>query len=224
MSSVKRDSNLWSGQNLRSHVAALVALVTTIGLLAGGCARRLDLLPEELSRIEARDGDLKLLRVFPKRKLISLYREESVAESYEVKKRKITERGAYRPYKRIIARKTAGKVVERTEQNGMPVLWITFDNDCKDTACAYAFVLTEKDRYRLMQVPERDKYQTPVNYRRNLLKRNILKMTKLHSLAEANEVFAVTRRSGRVLTIDLQIRKDTYRPTRADVDRAGGAD
>jgi hypothetical protein len=34
----------------------------------------------------------------------------------------------------------------------------------------------------------------------------------------------VTRKSGKVLTVDLQIRKDVYRPTRADVERAGGAD
>jgi hypothetical protein len=201
----------------------LLALPTCL-LLASGCARRLDLTPAELTRIEGPDGDLKVVRVFPKRKLISLYLEEEVQEKYEVGKRKVTERGAFRPFKRIIGRKTPGKVVARTEQNNMPVLWIAFDRGCEDTACAYGFVLTELQRYQLIQVPFREKFQNPTNYRRNTFKRNELKKTKQKSLAEANEVFAVTRKSGKVLTIDLQIRKDTYRPTRADVERAGGAD
>ncbi len=228
MSQLKGHSNLHGlgGPDVPAtpRVPGIVTACMLIALLASGCARRLDLKPAELTRIEGSDGDLKNLRVFPGKKLISLYRENQVAESFKVGKRKITERGAYRPFKRIIARKTAGKVVSRGEQNGMPVLWIAFDNNCQDTACAYGFVLTELDLYQLIVVPYRENFQSPVNYRRNTFKRNTLKLTKQKSLAEANEVFAVTRRSGKVLTIDLQIRKDAYRPTRADVERARGAD
>jgi hypothetical protein len=202
----------------------LSILLPILTVLASGCARRLDLTPAELTRIEGPDGDLKVVRVFPKRKLISLYLEEEVKQKYEVGRRKVTERGAFRPFKKILGRKIAGKVVARTEQNNMPVLWVAFDRSCEDTACAYGFVLTELGRYQLITVPFREKFQTPTNYRRNTFKRNLLKKTKQKSLAEANEVFAVTRKSGKVLTIDLQIRKDTYRPTRADVERAGGAD
>jgi len=222
MEQVKGHSNL-RGLKLQ-HVPRIAAALLLLALVASGCARRLDLTPAELSRIEARDGDLKTIRVFPNRKLLSLYREDEVAQTYEVNKRKVTERGAYRPLERIIARKTPGKVVARTELNGMPVLWVAYDNDCADTTCAYGFVLTELGRYMLYQVPDRKGFQTPTNFRRNKFKRNQLKMTKQRSLAEANEVFAVTRKSGKVLTIDLQIRKDVYRPTRADVERAGGAD
>ena len=211
-----------SMSSLLATVAAVVLPVTL--MLASGCARRLDLTPAELTRIEGPDGDLKVVRVFPKTKLISLYSEEELKEKYEVGRRKVTVRGAIRPFKRIIARKTVGRVVTRTEQNGMDLLWVSFDRKCDDTACAYGFVLTELGLYQLMQVPFKEKYQTPVNYRRNTFKRNTLKKTKQKSLAEANEVFAVTRRKGKVLTVDLQIRKDVYRPTRADVDRAGGAD
>lgn len=222
MEQVKGHSNL-RGLKLQ-HVPRIAAAMLLLALVASGCARRLDLTPAELSRIETRDGDLKTIRVFPNRKLLSLYREDEVAQTYEVNKRKVTERGAYRPLERIIARKTPGKVVARTELNGMPVLWVAYDKDCADTTCAYGFVLTELGRYMLYQVPDRKGFQTPKNFRRNKFKRNLLKMTKQRSLAEANEVFAVTRKSGKVLTIDLQIRKDVYRPTRADVERAGGAD
>src|SRR5690606_29014700 len=169
--------------------------------------------------------ELKTLRVVPNKKLISIYRESSVNQSYDVTKRKITERGAYRPLEVILGRNTPGKVVSTTELNGMPVMWISFENDCDDTACAYGFAQTELDRYTLILVPNKDKFDPPVSHRRNKFKRNTLRHTKQRSLAEANEVFAVVRkRSGKVLTIDLQIRKDVYRPTRADKQRAGGAD
>jgi hypothetical protein len=209
---------------VKGHCKLWVPMLALTAVVAGGCARRLDLTTEELKKIEDRDEELKTLRVVPKRKLLSLYREDSTKNSYDVSKRKITERGAYRPLKKIIGRKTFGKVVSRTELNGMPVFWIAFDNACADTACAYGFVLTELNRWSLFQVPDREKYQPPENYRRNLFKRNRLKLVKQKSLAEANEVFAVTRKRGRVLTVDLQIRKDVYRPTRTDVERAGGAD
>lgn len=201
-----------------------LTLITVTALAASACARRLDLTPTELARIKDKDNELANLRVFPSKKLISIYRESSVAQSYEVGKRKITERGAFRPLERILGRSTPGKVVATTELNGMPVMWVSFDNECQDTACAYGFVLTELNLYSLFKVPDREKFETPVSYRRNTFKRNELKNTKQRSLAEANEVFAATRRSGKVLTIDLTIRKDIYRPTRADKERAGGVD
>jgi hypothetical protein len=201
----------------RTRLAALAA-----ALLASGCARRVELTPAELTRIEARDG-LATLRVFPDQKLISLYRQERVDERYEVDKHKITERGEYRPLKRIVASDTPGKIVARTELNGMPVLWVAFDNACADTACAYAFALTEVGKYQLIGVPERDGFQPPENFRRSKLRRNLMTRVKQRSLADANPVLAVTR-GDKVLTVDLTVRKDRYRPTRTDVERAGGAD
>lgn len=220
---LRAPSNLHRRASLAWCRPLAVLLLTALTMSA--CARRLDLTPAELARIQEKDAELKTLRVVPNKKLISIYRESSVNQSYDVSKRKITERGAYRPLERIVGKNTPGKVVATTELNGMPVMWISFENQCEDTACAYGFALTELDRYTLIKVPDREKYEPPVSHRRNKFKRNILRFTKQRSLAEANEVFAVVRRrSGKVLTIDLQIRKDVYRPTRSDVQRAGGAD
>lgn len=228
MSQVERHMNLRAPSNsvLRGKLAWCrpLAVLLLTALTVSACARRLDLTPSELGRIKEKDSELKTLRVVPNKKLISIYRESSVNQSYDVTKRKITERGAYRPLERIIGKNTPGKVLSTTEHNGMPVLWVSFDNECEDTACAYAFAQTELDRYTLIKVPDREKFDEPVSYRRNTFKRNQLRYTKQRSLAEANEVFAVVRKSGKVLTIDLQIRKDTYRPTRSAVERAGGAD
>jgi hypothetical protein len=229
MSLVERDMNLRAPSNLhprgKPSPRRTLAVLLLTALTASACARRLDLTPSELGRIKDKDAELKTLRVFPDKKLISIYRESSVNQTYDVSKRKVTERGAYRPLEVIVGKNTPGKIVATTELNGMPVMWISFDNECEDTACAYGFALTELDRYSLIKVPDREKYDTPVSHRRNTFKRNTLRHTKQRSLAEANEVFAVVRkRSGKVLTIDLQIRKDIYRPTRADKQRAGGAD
>jgi hypothetical protein len=148
MSVVKGHCNLW------------VSMLVLFAAFAGGCARRLDLTTDELKKIELKDSELKTLRVFPKRKLISLYYEESVDEKYDVKKREIhrarrdTARTSW-----ILGRKVAGKVVSRTELNGMPMFWIAFDNECADTACAYGFVLTEIGRWQLHSVPDREKYK-----------------------------------------------------------------
>ncbi len=213
MSVVKGHCNLW------------VSMLVLFAAFAGGCARRLDLTTDELKKIELKDSELKTLRVFPKRKLIALYYEESVDEKYDVKKGEIQVRGAIRPYKLVLGRKVGGKVVSRTELNGMPMFWIAFDNECADTACAFGFVLTEIGRWQLHSVPDREKYKPAENYRRNTFKRNRLKLVKQRSLAEANEVYAIIRRGGkRVLTIDLQIRKDDWRPTRTERKRLRGAD
>lgn len=224
MSQVKRHMNLRAPSNLPRRPLAVLVLTLT-ALLGSACARRLNLTPAELAKITDKDPELTTLRVVPNKKLISIYRESSVNQSYDVTKRKVTERGAYRPLEVTLGRSTPGKVVSTTELNGMPLMWISFENECEDTACAYGFALTELDRYSLIKVPDKDKFDTPVSHRRNKFKRNKLRHTKQRSLAEANEVFAVVRkRSGKVLTIDLQIRKEVYRPTRADKQRVGGAD
>ena len=121
MSQVKGHSKLGGPRVPHVPLLATLGLLLSV-LLGGGCARRLDLTPTELKRIEGPDGDLKLLRVYPKKKLISLYREEEVQESYEVNKRKITERGAYHPFKQIIKKKITNKIITHTKQNNIPIL------------------------------------------------------------------------------------------------------
>jgi len=218
MSLVKGHCNLW------------VSMLVLFAAFAGGCARRLDLSTDELKLIEGKDPELVKLRVYPKRKLIALYREAEDKRTYDVEggginKGGVTVRGAIRPYKQILGRKVGGKIIARTELNGMPKFWVAFDNECADTACAFGFVLTELGRWQLHSVPDREKYQPAENYRRNTFKRNRLKVTKQKSLAEANEVYAIIRRGGkRVLTIDLQFVKDDWRPTRTKRDRLRGAD
>lgn len=209
--------------------ARLAALLLCV---APGCARRFDLTPTELERVEEAGGEvppalregevrrpgpgLELLRVYLSRRLRSYYAQEAVAERFEVATRRIKERAVHRPRVRRIPRDAPGKVIAEDTQGGMRRLWVTFHEGCDAPRCAYGFVETELGRYSLVVVPRLESYQEPRNYRRARLRRNLLKPVRQRSMNEANEVLAATRRSGKALTIDLQIRKDRRRPTWRD--------
>ena len=99
---------------------------------------------------------------------------------------------------------------------------MNFFSECEDLSCAYGFVQTELQRYSLVSVPALKNYEAPTSYRRTRLKRNKLRPLKQRSLAEVNEVLAAPRRSNKAKPIDLQIRKDKWRPTRKTREKADG--
>ncbi|HFE44525.1 MAG TPA: hypothetical protein ENJ18_03380 [Nannocystis exedens] len=112
----------------------------------------------------------------------------------------------------------------------MPLLWVTFEPECRDPSCAFGFVLTEYDRYSLVILPKIEMREDPIAYRRtrpprNNKKehRNRLRLQRQRSLAEINPVLAVSRRGGRrVLSIDLQFPKQTRKRSRRRRERAKG--
>lgn len=180
---------------------------------AAGCTRRQTLTAAELARVEE-SAALSELRVYPSRKLRSYYPQLNDPEDYDVSGRKIKVRGALRPHLRTLRRGTPGKVLAENKFAGMRVFWVSFSNSCKEPSCAYGFVQTEYDRWTLVVVPRLEKYKDPLSYRRNRLRRNRLRMGRQHAMNEVNEVLVVRRRIGRAKTIDLQIFKDVFRPTR----------
>lgn len=164
------------------------------------------------------------LNVYVSRKLRSYYPQAQDPLDYALTSGRIRLRGAYRPKIAIIARNTPGLVIDEDQLNGMRRLWVTWDSDCLDRSCAYGFVFTGPlDRFSLVDVPAIADYKPAVSYRRLRLGRNKMRLQKQRSLAEINEVLAVKRRrNGKVLTVNLQVLKDTYRPTRALRERKRG--
>ena len=238
---------------------SLVRSAALLAVVLPGCARRFDLTPAELARVEAVDStapadqpstapadqpstapadqpalapaepvvggdavarqprpELGQLRIYLSRRLRSYYAQEAVPVEYKVDPRKLSERGAHRPRVRKISRRVPGMVIAEDTQGEMRRLWVTFSKACDRPACAYAFVETELGRYSLVVVPSLDTYKEPRSYRRTRLRRNLLRLSRQRSLAEANEVLAAVRKSKKVLTIDLQVRQDRRRPTRRD--------
>ncbi len=190
---------------------------------ATGCTRRQSLTAAELARVED-SAALSELRVYPSRKLRSYYPRLNDPENYDVSGRKIKVRGALRPHLKTLRRRTPGKVLAESKFGGMRVFWVSFSNKCTDPSCGYGFVQTDYDRWSLVVVPRLDKYKDPLSYRRNRLRRNRLRMGRQRAMNEANQVLVVPRRIGNAKTIDLQIFKDVFRPTRKTRSREEGFD
>jgi hypothetical protein len=190
------------------------------GLLAStGCARRLKLSPEEFERIDTREQATDALRVYVSKKLVVIYADEASSQDYEVNKT-ITESADIRRLKRIIGRGTPGLVVDKDERNGAPVLWVTFTGDCKDKTCAYGFAQTEDGVFRLMESGVMDGYKAPVSFYKTEKKQ--LKLGKLKSLAEKNDVLLWKNKRDKLFTIDVIVKKRKVRKRDTDVIRDEG--
>lgn len=167
---------------------------------------------------------LTRLNVYLGRKLRSYYPQAQDPLDYALTGGRIRLRGAHRPKISIVSRNVPGLVIDEDTLNGMRRLWVTWDADCLDRSCAYGFVHTGPlDRFSLVDVPDIADYKPAVSYRRLRLRRNLMRLQKQRSLAEINEVLAVKRRrNGKVLTVNLQVLKNSYRPTRAERDYKRG--
>jgi hypothetical protein len=196
----------------------MLALAT--GLLVGtGCARRLKLTPQEYERIDVREQASDALRVYVSKKLIVIYDEDVDNQEYEVNKT-ITESSDVNRLKRITAKNTPGLIVDKDERNGAPVLWVSFTDNCKDKTCADGFAQTEDGMFRLIEVGPIDGYKAPRAHYVNEKKQ--LKLGKLKSLAEKNDVLLWKNKRDKLFTIDVVVKKRKVKKRDTDVIRSGG--
>ena len=188
----------------RVRLPTLLALA--FGLVAaGGCRKRLPLTPEELERVQTEAG-VQPLRVYPGKKMISIYPGENKNEQFQVE-RDIVESSRGEELEKVVTKNTAGLILKIEERNGMPLLWVTFEPSCTTVDCAYGFVQTENGKFRLTSVPDREGFGDPKVYRYAEWKRRRLKPGRMNSLAEANDVLLVKKRNGKILTIVLTVKK-----------------
>lgn len=190
---------------------------------AGGCTKRVNLSAAKFEELRTLDPEFNVLRVYTSRKLITAYPELQELREISLKREKIKIRGARRPHEEIIGRNAPGRVLKVEERNEMPLLWVTFFDTCDDPSCAYGFVLTEQGKYSLVSIPALKQYDVPIAYRGCRGKRHKMTPGKLKSVGELNPVFVVSRRRGKkMLPVNLQLREDTFKPTRKTRRRAGG--
>lgn len=190
--------------------------------MTSGCAKRLPLTPKELERVQTEAG-VNPLRVYTERRMVALYDEAGVEQAYDVN-RKIREGSDKEQEKVVTTRNTAGLILKIEELNSRPLLWVTFDATCKDPACAYGFVQTEDKRYRLITSPPMEGFAQARVYRHCVWKKRRLKHAKLSSLAEANEVYLVKKRNGKILTMELEVKKVLDNSTKTRTRRSRGID
>jgi hypothetical protein len=190
--------------------------------LSVGCAKRLPLTDKELEKVKTEAG-IAPLRVYVSKKLLSLYNEANVDQDFSVQKtiRESSDRDAL---KAIVAKDTSGLIVKIDEVNGATALWVTFFPQYDKPEDAMIFVQNEDGLFRLNHVPDRKGFAPARNFRGCKCKKRFLKPGKMRSLAEQNDVLLVKKNSGKILTIDLQVKKIIDNRTRTRTQRAGGID
>jgi hypothetical protein len=200
----------------------LGVLALSVGLLSStGCARRFSLTPQEYERIEKREQATEALRVYASKKLVVLYELEDDAATYTVDKT-ITTSSEQNLLRVIIAKNTKGLIIDAEDSNGAPLLWVTFNSRCKDKDCAFAFVQTEDGVFRLHSAPAREGYKAPKVFFKSEKKQ--MKLGKLKSLAEKNDVFLWKNPRDKIFTIDLTVKKVNATKRAVTTERGNGVD
>jgi hypothetical protein len=97
---------------------------------------------------------------------------------------------------------------------------VTFTGDCKDKTCAYGFAQTEDGVFRLIESGVMDGYKAPVSFYKSEKKQ--LKLGKLKSLAEKNDVLLWKNKRDKLFTIDVIVKKRKVRKRDTDVIRDEG--
>ena len=202
---------------------ALTALILSAGLVSSaGCARRFQLSPEEFERIDKQEQATQDLRVYVNKKTIIVYEADERNATYEVDKTINTSQDR-QLLRIIIGRSTMGQIIDKEERNGAPLLWVTFSRRCSQKDCAYGFVMAGDGVFRLTEAPTREGYKPAKVYRvsdRN--DKKLLKLNKLRSLAEKNDVYVLTKKNGKTKTVDLIVKKRNKARRQTTTVRDGG--
>lgn len=208
------------GLHRQRLLRTLGVLALSVGLGAStGCAKRLELSPAEFERIDKQEQATEDLRVYVSKKLVVIYEEDVDSEDYDVNKT-IVESSEENRLKVIISRSTKGLILSTDEKNGAPLLWVTFSTRCEDKDCAYGFVQTEDGVFRLAVLPDRPGYKEPKPYFKT--EKKPLKLNKLKSLAEKNDVYLWKNWRDKVFTVDLIVKKRKKKKRDTEIERDGG--
>ncbi|MBK8240582.1 MAG: hypothetical protein IPK74_34090 [Deltaproteobacteria bacterium] len=196
--------------------------VAAMAATATGCAKRLPLTPKELDRVKTEAG-VQPLRVYTSKHVIARYRDANTAQQYTVEK-KIQETSSGADNEEFTRRDDSGLILKIDELNGDPALWVTFDARFSKPEDAMIFVQSGDGIFRLNHVPEREGFRPPEVFRQRTCKKCKMKNGRMKSLAEANDVLLIKKKSGKLLTIDLQVKKVVSDRVKTKRRRAGGID
>jgi len=221
LTTARRLANPWDVIASRSRTLGWL-VVTALALAAPACAKRLPLTPKELEKVETEAG-IQPLRVYVSKHVIARYRDENTAKQYQVEK-KIRESSDSALTEEATHRDDSGLILKIGEVNGDTALWVTFDRRFDKPEDAMVFVQGSDGVFRLNTVPKRAGFVEPEVFRARTCKKCRLAPGKMRSLAEANDVLLVKKKNGKILTVDLQVKKVISDRTRKSRRRAGGID
>lgn len=206
---------------MRLVTGNLVVAIFTVftALFLGGCARRFKLTPEGLENLERIAVQKDQIFVYPHKRVLAVY--ERLEEEKVAVGRTVTEDSRTRKKIVLLERNDAGQIVDRGDKNGVPILWVSFRRDCEVRDCAFGFVRTEDNLFKLVETPTYAGFRLVSVYRKSETKRNRMKRRKVKALGEANDVYTVQRRK-RVLTVRLDVKKRINADEERELDPQGG--
>lgn len=204
---------------LASWTINIVMAAVFTALFLSGCARRHKLTPDGLAWLERSAKDKDQIFVYPHKRVVAVYerlKEASVVVDRTVKQDSQT-------LKKIVPleRNEAGQIIDRSDRNGVPMLWISFNPKCNARDCAFGFVRTEDELYKLVETPTYEGFRLLGVYRKSETRRNRMKKRKVKAFGEANEVYTL-KRGKRVPTVWLDIKKRINADEEREVERQGG--
>lgn len=181
-----------------------LALAATVGL--SGCARRRLLTNQVLDQAK-QENNVDQLRAYVSNRTITSY-EQRVFDQRRMG-REVLDRSERRRLRKALGRQKRGKIIKVDKLNGQTLLWVSFNRTCQTPDCAYGFVSTEDSRYRLVEVPGQQGYETPTIYRGVATKRQKMAKGKLKALSDANQVYKLERKRKRKrhVTVILELKK-----------------
>lgn len=195
-----------------------LALLLLLLLLAASCSHRIAVARTRFQTTVLPDG-LDRIRVYPNRRVVVTYdavrdRGTDVDNDLFVRDRKHL-------LHTVLQRRTRGKIVDIHSWHGSPVLWVSFRDDCRTFACAFAFVAREDGQFYLARVPSRATYRLHRLSTRHHGRRRQLALGPVAHLSEPNPVYRTTHAKRPVLVrLDLV---EHWKPPHTRRDRLPGA-
>jgi len=201
-----------------SGALASLGIASIVGLV--GCAQRQALDLQELARIHDSDPQLGALRAYVDRRLIVVHREAIGHGELSLAQGVVEERASSSALRQIIGRRSAGAIVAASEDER--ILWVSFDPDCTEVACAFMFVVDADHAFSLADAPSRAQRAAPEAYRGRRAKATLL-VPSLRAPEEGGSLVLVRQRRRRPpVTVGLEVRKRTYRRDWSKTERARG--
>jgi hypothetical protein len=207
MATERRPTGRHPRVSLVSLLGALICgavVACTAGLT--GCATRQHLSPGMLGEVLRRDPELEQLRVYPSMAFVTFY-DRKLGERLDVEGTQGAVETGYRGQRVELPfpRSLPGAIVALEVEDGVTVLWVTFDRRCREKACALGFVASADRKFRLHHVPPAAGFSAARVYRRRVAPRNLMQPSRIYAKSNAARAYMTTR--GITASISLEIKK-----------------
>lgn len=193
--------------NRLTHIVRRLGLHCCVAVVVSGCASREFVVSSTLVQVRRSDPDYTKLRVYPSQDFVVVYSRD-LGQATGVSGTEGTVETGHRAQQIEvpIKRSLPGAIIDSSEIERRTVLWVSFDTQCRDRACAFGFVQSTDGRFRMFQVPAIEGYGAPRIYRKRVAPRSRMERTNIYSNSEQTSVYFTMRGVGTSVALELKKR------------------